>query len=767
MGVKFDKTVYLYVQKSKAEFDSEEKILAHAKNNQDFTVGNVTLNEYDTIFKGKGWFGRKIIALPKAAIAGAIKTTYHIALAVIVGSFSAISDDGAYFKAQIFCVIRDLEEAAGWVVGLVYDKLGQFLVQESLFHKSCYEAFYQNDKSEEGSYERSPSSSPTSFKRYSPIKPIHAEKPISPISPISPLSPISPVVNKKPAQKEKPQENPLPPQNLTLTRQLEKEFDAIGNAKYDERKNLYLDHAEKCFNEGCIDVGLKSMKASYTDSDVKEAYFAKAAEAYINRNEADKAVDVISGIYKTELKEKLYEKAAEKQLLNDELTDALSTIKKIYSDTKRKENFIKKIAKAYLDKGDRKEASDTIKCIYSDSDAKEKFLKEIVLSYLKEGLIEEGLNAVSSIYSDSEFKEDVYFKAANIYLTKGNREKAIETIKKIYSKTEVKESFLKQVAESYVKEGKFEKAIDCIGSVYSDTEAKEGMFIKIANAYLVKGDREKALGAIRKVYSKSEVKEKFIEDVAKLYFDEGKLDEALNVINSIYGETEGKLDLIHKIARIYIDRKEADNAFKAIGNKWCTTHERKDLLIELIQLYASQNNPEGVINTIKDFVDFAIKAKLKKTKYFSLYHTTYIDNLSDKNFRAWIKQAAKESYNCLKGSFDKQSIVDAVNKCCTDEFIEGFLRFNKKYTRNEYSNVKDIPSENHLDKFYSELGLKASASKEDIKKAFKKLTLQYHPDRVVKKENESESDYAKRKTESEEKFKVISEAYQILMDKED
>lgn len=756
MGVKFDKTVYLYVQKSKAEFDSEEKILAHAKNNQDFTIGNVTFNEYDRSFKEKGWFGRKIIALPKAAIAGAIKTTYHIALAVILGSFSAISDDGAYFKAQIFCVVRDLEEAAGWVIGLVYDKLGQFLVQESLFHKSCYEAFYQKIKREEGLHERSPLCSP---KRYSPIKPIDPEKPISPISPISPM------VYKKPAQQEKPQVNPVPPQNLTRTRQLEKEFDAIGNAKYDERKNLYLDHAEKCFNEGCLDVGIKSIKASYADLDVKEAYFTKAAEAYINRNEADKAVDVIRGIYKTELKDKLYEKAAEKQLLNDELTDALSTIKKICSDTKRKENFIKKIAKAYLDKGDKKEASDTIKCISSDTDAKEKFLKEIVLSYLKEGLIEEGLNAVSSI-NHSEFKDDVYFKAANIYLTKENREKAIDTIKKI-NKTEVKGSFLKQIAESYFKEGKFEKAIECIGSIYSDSEAKEGMFIKIANAYLDKGDREKALDTIRRVYSKSEVKEKFIEDVAKLYFDEGKLDEALNTINSIYSYTHGKIDLVHKIARIYIDRKEADNTFKAIGNKSCTSEERKDLLAELIQLYASQNNPEGAINTINNFVDFAIKAKLKNTKYFSLYHTMYIENLSDKNFRAWIKQAAIESYNSLKGSFDKQSIIDAVNKRCTDNFIEGLLRFNKKYNINDYSNVKDPSPENQNDNFYSELGLMPSASKEDVKKAFKKLTLQYHPDRVIQKENESESDYVKRKKESEEKYKAILEAYRILMDKED
>jgi DnaJ-class molecular chaperone len=51
--------------------------------------------------------------------------------------------------------------------------------------------------------------------------------------------------------------------------------------------------------------------------------------------------------------------------------------------------------------------------------------------------------------------------------------------------------------------------------------------------------------------------------------------------------------------------------------------------------------------------------------------------------------------------------------------------------------------------YYQILGIQDNASKEEIKKAYHKLALQFHPDK-----NKSD--------EAEEKFKEISEAYDIL-----
>ena len=55
--------------------------------------------------------------------------------------------------------------------------------------------------------------------------------------------------------------------------------------------------------------------------------------------------------------------------------------------------------------------------------------------------------------------------------------------------------------------------------------------------------------------------------------------------------------------------------------------------------------------------------------------------------------------------------------------------------------------------YYETLGVERSASDEDIKKAFRRLAFQYHPDR--NKENDAE-----------QRFKAINEAYEVLSDSE-
>ena len=60
-----------------------------------------------------------------------------------------------------------------------------------------------------------------------------------------------------------------------------------------------------------------------------------------------------------------------------------------------------------------------------------------------------------------------------------------------------------------------------------------------------------------------------------------------------------------------------------------------------------------------------------------------------------------------------------------------------------------------LKDYYSILGVNVNASTEDIKRAFRRLALQHHPDHNPENIKEAE-----------EKFKEINEAYEVLSDEE-
>ncbi|KAI8978146.1 DnaJ-domain-containing protein [Pilobolus umbonatus] len=73
--------------------------------------------------------------------------------------------------------------------------------------------------------------------------------------------------------------------------------------------------------------------------------------------------------------------------------------------------------------------------------------------------------------------------------------------------------------------------------------------------------------------------------------------------------------------------------------------------------------------------------------------------------------------------------------------------FNSKWSRKKGTDEAPVSTD-----YYDHLGIPPSATQSDIKKAYRKMAIRYHPDKNP------------HNIEAEEKFKKISEAYQVLSD---
>lgn len=62
-------------------------------------------------------------------------------------------------------------------------------------------------------------------------------------------------------------------------------------------------------------------------------------------------------------------------------------------------------------------------------------------------------------------------------------------------------------------------------------------------------------------------------------------------------------------------------------------------------------------------------------------------------------------------------------------------------------------------KYYEKLGLQDNASDDEVKKAYKKMAIKYHPDKQANKSSEE-------KVDAEKNFKLIAEAYEVLTNKD-
>lgn len=129
MSINFKNNCYF-----QCNHQTEDEVKDAIRNVKTFKYGNVAYKEFKTTYNKDGWFGRKIIALPRALWSLIVKTIYNV-FGIL---FTAMFNKEADLKLYSYHIARDLQEGFGWLLTIINDTWGAYHRQESLFHQQCY-----------------------------------------------------------------------------------------------------------------------------------------------------------------------------------------------------------------------------------------------------------------------------------------------------------------------------------------------------------------------------------------------------------------------------------------------------------------------------------------------------------------------------------------------------------------------------------------------------------------------------------------------------
>ncbi len=121
----------------KAVSNEPKDLKKSIKTSLNFHYGDATYEKFEAHHVPQDLGSRLVEAIPAFAYSALVKTTYHIALALL----NTVKGNFTLARSNIYAFVRDLDEAGGWLLKIFHDKLGSYVVQRSLFQKSCYSLF--------------------------------------------------------------------------------------------------------------------------------------------------------------------------------------------------------------------------------------------------------------------------------------------------------------------------------------------------------------------------------------------------------------------------------------------------------------------------------------------------------------------------------------------------------------------------------------------------------------------------------------------------
>lgn len=402
------------------------------------------------------------------------------------------------------------------------------------------------------------------------------------------------------------------------------------------------------------------------------------------------------------------------------------------------------------------------------------------------------------------------FKARNYH-------KAIEYYTKAILIKEDK-IFFSNRSSCYLALKNYKKALEDGEMVINlDPKFEKGYF-KAGKAAKLMGNLEKALNIFKKGMSlghKNPHMQKELEDANILlkyskavdnHIEKIEYKDAIRKINNLLENCEGDLNLIEKKVEVLLWMGQVEKAKDfLVGQENLLKNESEFLYFYLNAFIALNNNnrPEAkkyLQNGLRRSPDnqklvraFKLMKKIDKSKeesdnFFKTkkyqeaiesYNKTILIDDKNKKLKSvllsnisscynklnnledsykYIKLATSEDPNYAKAFYRKGEIERKMNKHLeAEQSLRKAQGLNPKL--NLQSRISEIARHNKVNNkkdLYKTLGVNKKATKSEIKKAYRKLAMIYHPDKNTETEE--------KKKEAEKKFKEITEAYEILSD---
>ncbi len=407
MPVEFAKSNYLKLNLQNGPYKTQEDLLSFVDAHPQFQYGSVKYDQFAQSHSLEGRHYRQACALPLALWTGIVLTTYHVAMAIIVGTPKALAGDDRTLLAHYFSVSRNAQEALGYLAILAFqDTYGTYLVQDSHFHKTCYESFLTNDKETNEVTEEIPRV---------------ASNTTAPAAPASQAS--NEIDQLKQEIKEKRTEILKVSGEIHLLEQKNREIRLA-------EEQLYAKLAEAHYQKGDLDKSFKTINCIIYRDTLKNSLLLKLAEAYIRNNDpenAEKVLFKVEGRKNQAEKDTLWIKCGEIYLKQGKLANARQS-HCFTSNEYRSEPFMAKLAQKFYDENNLDDACEVIKFVHKDSKTRNALLTKIAQSYFDNDHIKNAVYAATNIQNDIPLQESLLVQYVNTHAKQNKEQRILEIL---------------------------------------------------------------------------------------------------------------------------------------------------------------------------------------------------------------------------------------------------------------------------------------------------------------------------------------------------